>query len=214
VSVLFYLWVCGVCDRHEKTTTDNGHFADVLNNLADHLSTRDNQLGAMDDLDEAIVLDREALALRPQGHPDRSTSLDILARHLCDRFTHSQQLQDKEELFSLYTQLAHVPQIVSPIDLSAARAWIHAAEDFQHHTILLAYETSLRLLIQYLTALPPLPQHLVILKDLTSSLAVDAFSACLRNSAPACAVELLEQGRGVFWSQLTRLHFPLEKKRT
>ena len=43
---------------------------------------------------------------------------------------------------------------------------------------------------------------LVILKNHTSSLAVDAFSACLRRLAPARAVELLKQGRGVFWNQL------------
>ena len=54
-----------------------------------------------------------------------------------------------------------------------------------------------------------LPQHLVILKNHTSSLAVDAFSACLRKCVPARVVELLEQGRGVFWSQLTRLDSPL-----
>ena len=33
---------------------------------------------------------------------------------------------------------------------------------------------------------------------------------CLRNHAPARAVELLEQGRGLFWSQMTRLHSPLQ----
>ena len=43
-----------------------------LNNLAVDLSTRYSQLGAMEDLNEAIVLDREALDLRPQGHPDRA----------------------------------------------------------------------------------------------------------------------------------------------
>ena len=162
------------------------------------------------DLDEAIVLVREALDLCPQGHPNRSGLLENLARYLCNRFTQTKQLQDKEELFSLYTQLIHVPQIVSSTDLSAARAWIHVAEDFQHPTMLLAYETSLRLLVQHLATLPSLPQHLVILKNLTSSIAVDAFSACLRKRAPAHAVELLERGRGVFWSQLTRLHSPLD----
>ncbi|KAH0828771.1 hypothetical protein J3R83DRAFT_3209 [Lanmaoa asiatica] len=89
-------------------------------------------------------------------------------------------------------------------------AWIRAAEDFQHPTILLAYHTSLHLLTHHLAALPSLPQHLTFLKSLTSSLAVDAFSACLRNHSPADAVELLEQGRGVFWSQLTRLRSPLD----
>jgi CHAT domain-containing protein/tetratricopeptide (TPR) repeat protein len=180
-----------------------------LNNLAIHLFTRYRQLGAMHDLNEAIVLSRKALDLRPQGHPDRSASLATLAHHLRSRFTRSKQLLDKEELFNLYAQLVHVPQ-VSSVDLSAARAWTRVAEDFQHPSLLLAYETSLRLLVQHLATLPSLPQHLVILKDLTSSLAVDAFSACLRNRAPARAVELLEQGRGVFWSQLTRLRSPLD----
>jgi CHAT domain-containing protein/tetratricopeptide (TPR) repeat protein len=182
----------------------------TLHSLADGLSTRYKQLGAMENLEEAIALVREALNLRPQGHPARSGSLNDLACYLCHRFIRSKQLQDKEELFSLYAQLVHVPQIVSSIDLSAARAWIHVAEDFQHPTILLAYETSLRLLIQHLATLPSLPQHLGILKSLTSSLAVDAFSACIRERAHTHAVELLEQGRGVFWSQLTRLHSPLD----
>jgi CHAT domain-containing protein/tetratricopeptide (TPR) repeat protein len=181
-----------------------------LNNLANRLSTRYNKFGVMRDLDKAVVLVREALDLRPQGHLDRSQSLDSLARYLCNRFTRSKQLQDKEELFSLYAQLVHVPQIVSSSDLTAAKAWIRVAEDFHHPTILLAYETSLRLLIQRLATLPSLPRHLIILKNLTSSLAVDAFSACLRNCSLTNAVELLEQGRGVFWSQLTRLHSPLD----
>lgn len=115
------------------------------------------------------------------------------------------QLKDKEEAFSLYTQLKQVSQIVSSTDLYATRAWIDMAERFQHPTLLLAYETTLRLLVQYLAILPSLSQHLVILKNLTSSLAVDAFSACLRNRSPTHAVELLEQGRGLFWSQLTHL---------
>ena len=53
-----------------------------LNNLAVYLSSRYKQLGAMEDLDEAIVLDREALKLRPQGHLDRSASLNNLAVRL------------------------------------------------------------------------------------------------------------------------------------
>ncbi|KAF8439106.1 hypothetical protein L210DRAFT_66607, partial [Boletus edulis BED1] len=44
----------------------------ALNKIASCLFTRYKQLGRVVDLDEAIVLDREALELRPQGHPDRS----------------------------------------------------------------------------------------------------------------------------------------------
>ena len=187
-----------VLDREALDLRPKGHpdRAMSLNNLAIDLIIRYEQLWGVEDLDEAIVLVREALDLRPQGHPAQSRSLNDLARFLCNRFTRSNQLQDKEELFTLYTQLVHAPQIVSSNDLSAAKAWVRAAEDFQHPTMLLAHETSLRLLIQHLATLP--------------SLAVDAFSACLRKRAPARAVELLEQGRGVFWSQLARLHSPLD----
>ncbi|KAF8436217.1 hypothetical protein L210DRAFT_2474093 [Boletus edulis BED1] len=73
-----------------------------LNNLALCLSTRYKQLEIMQDLDEAIVLDREAFPPRP--HPDRSTPPDTLTRYLCDRFRSTRQLEDQEELFSLYAQ--------------------------------------------------------------------------------------------------------------
>ena len=83
------------------------------------------------------------------------------------------------------------------------------AEDFHHPTILLTHETSLQLLVQHLAILPPWPQHLVTLKNPTLLLAVDAFSLCLRNCSSTNVVELLEQGCGVFWSQLT-LQSPLD----
>ncbi|KAN0080155.1 CHAT domain containing protein [Tylopilus felleus] len=181
-----------------------------LNNLALCLSTRYKQLGAVADLELAIVLHREVLELCPQGHPDRSTALENFVGYLHIRFTQSGLAEDKEALFSLYLQLADIPQMVSLADLSAARAWIRAAESYRHPSILLAYRTSLRLLVQHLSTLPSLPRHLDLLKKVTSSLAVDAFSAGLRNRALPRAVELLEQGRGVFWTQLTRLRLPLD----
>jgi hypothetical protein len=41
-----------------------------LNNLTVQFSTRFAHRGNNKDLDQAITLDREALALRPVGHPD------------------------------------------------------------------------------------------------------------------------------------------------
>ncbi|KAH0827064.1 hypothetical protein J3R83DRAFT_4748, partial [Lanmaoa asiatica] len=187
------------------------HFRSTsLNNLTVNLSTRYDQLAEMEDLNEAIALIQDALALESQGHPHRSRSLQNLTHYLRTRFAQSSQLSDMEELFSLYATLAHASPMVSFADVSAARAWIHAAEDFHHPTTPLAYDTYLRLLVHHLASLPSLPQHLTVLKDFTSSLAVDAFSACLRHYSPINAVELLEQGRGVFWSQLARLYSPLD----
>ncbi|KAF8425376.1 hypothetical protein L210DRAFT_3653236 [Boletus edulis BED1] len=196
-----------------------GHPDRSTGSLGSYLLTRYNQPGAMADLDEAIILGREALALCPQGHPDRSTSLNNLAVHPSTRyhqlglrpqghphrsssleilastlytlFMQLREPDDGKSLFNLYALLVDAPQLV--------------AEEFQHPSTLLAYETSLRFLIHRLTTFPPLPQHPTILKECSSSLAVDAFSACLRRGAPVRGVELLEQGHSVFWSQLSRL---------
>ena len=114
------------------------------------VSTWYEQLEAIHDLDAAIVLGREALALCPRGYPDRSRSLANLAKCLRSLFARSKQLQDQDELLGLYAQLVHVTQIMSSRDFSAARAWTRVAESFQHPTLLLAYETSFQLLIQHL----------------------------------------------------------------
>ena len=71
--------------------------------LALHLSARYYQLGARGDLEEAIqvVLNREALRLRPQGHPDRSLSLNNLADRLSSRYEQLGAMEDlAEALFS------------------------------------------------------------------------------------------------------------------
>ncbi|KAI9455879.1 hypothetical protein HD554DRAFT_2030706, partial [Boletus coccyginus] len=56
---------------------DHPNRSTALTNLAIHLSTRYEQFEAMKDLGEAIVLDREAVGLCPQGHPDRSVPLNL-----------------------------------------------------------------------------------------------------------------------------------------
>ena len=182
-----------------------------LDDLAVNLSTRSQQLEAMEDIDEAIVLGRDALAICPRSHRKRSERLYNFAGYLFNRFSQSGQSHDKEELFGLYHGLVELPQITSSYDLRTAETWVRVAEDFQHPTLLLAYETCFRLLVQYLATLPSLSQQPIIPNNFTSSLAADAFSACLRMGTPTRAVELLEQGRCVFWNQITRLRSPLDE---
>ena len=69
-------------------------------------------------------------------------------------------VDDQEELFSLYAELADMPQSTSVNDLIAGISWIRAAEKFQHPATLAAYRTYLRLLVQYTATLPSLPQNL------------------------------------------------------
>jgi hypothetical protein len=62
---------------------------------ASAIQTRFEQLGDLDALAEAVELHRQALALRPQGHPNRSMSLNNLAYALQTRF---EQLGNRDSL--------------------------------------------------------------------------------------------------------------------
>ncbi|KAJ7442795.1 CHAT domain-containing protein [Mycena galericulata] len=57
-----------------------------LSNLANVVGIRFKQRGDPDDIDKAIALNREALALRPPSHPDHGISLNILADAVQTRF--------------------------------------------------------------------------------------------------------------------------------
>ena len=72
-------------------------------------------------------------------------------------------------------------------------AWSYSTSSYQISLCLLTHHVATTVITSILHC-PP---------GLTSSLAVDTFSACLCNRSPKDAVMLLEQGRGVFWSQLT-----------
>ena len=52
-------------------------------------------------IDEAIVLDYEALELCPPGRPERASSLTLLAIHLGDRYSQLGKIEDLEEAIVL-----------------------------------------------------------------------------------------------------------------
>ena len=187
--------------------------ANALGHLAASLHYRFEQRGTLYDLDEALALERNALELRLEGHPDRTRSLRNLAAYHHDRFKHSivHDISDLQETFELYSQLAHLSQTVCLVDVTCCKSWIQAAEECGHSTTVLSYRTFLGLTTHHLTTVPSLSQHLVLLKHLMASTPVDAFSPCVYYGKDADAIELLEQGRDVFWGHLFRLRSPLDE---
>ena len=187
-----------------------------LHNLGECLFARFGRTGELSNLNAAIKCHREVLGLRPLGHPDRSSSLNCLAKCFLARSKHSERTKqtDLGEAFKLYYELMDVSQNGHTVflqDVHAAKDWVDAAEEHKHRKTIEAYQTLFKLLVNHLATLPSLTQHFTQLKKLTSSLSVDAFSACLRHGSPIEAVELLEQGRAVFWGLLSRLRSPLEE---
>ncbi|KAG1736959.1 CHAT domain-containing protein [Suillus lakei] len=70
--------------------------------LDEVISLHYDALGNDEDLDQAIALQREALALRPIGHTDRSLSLNNLAAELSTRFSHRGNDEDLDQAIALH----------------------------------------------------------------------------------------------------------------
>jgi CHAT domain-containing protein len=116
-----------------------------------------------------------------------------------------------DEAFSLYSQLSQRSLPVFRFDICAARSWVTSAEQAKHGSALVAYQTTLKFLDHYVAILAPSSNHFDVVKEVTSSIAMDAFSCCVRHGALTNAVELVEQGRAVLWTQLARLRTPLDE---
>ncbi|KAG2070866.1 hypothetical protein BDR04DRAFT_1155112 [Suillus decipiens] len=182
-----------------------------LNGLAISLGDRFKQRDIMSDLDEAIELHREALLLRSPGHSDRSLSLYNLATNFQERFKQRGIPSDLDEAFQLFLQLPHLSSATSRTDLSVAKSWVASAEKMKHPSALLAYKTALKFLDQQVALLSSSSHHFDVIREAVSSLATDAFSCGVRHGALTTAVELVEQGRAVFWTHLARFSTPLDE---
>ncbi|KAG2127526.1 hypothetical protein DEU56DRAFT_915738 [Suillus clintonianus] len=103
-----------------------------INNLADSLQGRFQQLGILPGLNEAIELHRDALSLRPFSNPDRSTSFNSLAISLLDRFQQHGRSSDLKEAFSPHLQVPEVSHMASRGDLRVAKPRALSAEYLKH----------------------------------------------------------------------------------
>ncbi|KAF8492900.1 CHAT domain-containing protein, partial [Gautieria morchelliformis] len=179
-----------------------------LNNIATTLQTRFDQSGQHEDLEGAISFNREALELRPVPHPDRSSSLNNIATVLSTRFDQSGRHEDLEEAISFLREALELrPTAPASQRFHTARAWASHA-DSRHDSALDAYQAAIELL----------PRLAMLSFDLSSrQQALTYGSDGLARAAAACAiesgqferaVELLEEGRAVFWSQALQLRTP------
>ncbi|KAG1859630.1 hypothetical protein F4604DRAFT_1684593 [Suillus subluteus] len=190
-----------------------GHFgrSSSLDNLAVSLRKRFKQQGDPSDLDESIDLHRAALDLRPPGHFEWSLSIKNLAICLQDRFHRQGLMSDLNESFRVYSQLSQAPHVISEFNLPTAVTWVTSAELFKYDSALLAYHTTLNILDRRVAIMMSSSHHFDAIRVDASSLAMDAFSCGIRHDALTTAVELVEQGRAIFWTQLARFHTPLDE---
>ncbi|KAG1763267.1 CHAT domain-containing protein [Suillus occidentalis] len=193
-----------------------------LHNLAKQLSTRFDHRGNAEDLDESRENLCCALTLLTQHDPRRL----MVHRSLATVYLlfHRSGLDGTggpgEDTDSLNAAMHHFKAAANFVPggllsrLQASLRWVRDADQHRHSTELEAYGTSMQLMDAHMSATASVSSRHSAMKDFPSTLAVDAASCALRSGDVCRAVELLEQGRTIIWTQMTRLRTPLDTLQT
>jgi tetratricopeptide (TPR) repeat protein len=182
-----------------------------LNNLASALLTQFEQGGQQSDLNEAISLYRQALELPLPPHPNQSSSLHNLASALSTQFEQGGQQSDLDEAMSLFLTATQYPFQSPSNRLRVARRWIHCADRNQHSSAIDAYEASIQALPQVAALSLDLASRQDAMTAGSDGLARDAARCAIHSGRIDKAIELLEAGRSIFWSQVLSLRSPFDQ---
>ncbi|KAG9312064.1 hypothetical protein JVU11DRAFT_7345 [Chiua virens] len=120
-----------------------------------------------------------------------------------------QPSSEMEDAFQTYKLLKHCGPAASLNFWNTSQDWIKDAENYDHSSVLEAYQTSLNILDHFTSLYSSVDSRHQVLQARVVALANDAFSCAVRNGNFQLAVELLEQGRGILWSQLARFDISL-----
>ncbi|PVF92653.1 hypothetical protein CPB86DRAFT_790943 [Serendipita vermifera] len=194
--------------------TPDGHpdKSAYLNNLGALLGFRSKRLGDLADLDSAIKTQQRALDLVPISHPQRSSHLFNLAQSFRLRFEQLQDPYDAELAISHFTAAATLPGGPPTELFKAVESWIHLASQIKHGSLLAAYKCALDLipLVAWL-GLPIADRHWHLAK--IGGIAREAAAAAISAEEYEKALEWLEHGRSIVWTQILQLRTPVDQLR-
>ena len=197
----------------ESTIDDHPEIAMYLSNLGHALHTRFEALGSSTDLNGAILAGRSAIEVAPPGHPDRARYLTNLGDAFKARFEQFEDTADLTAALSTWREAAAV--VTAPTENrmvpSHARA-VLAATQSQWDEAAAGYSEAVDLLPFLAWRGSGQAGRSEALAD-WAGLASDAAACAIASGQNHRAVELLEQGRAVLWSQLLETRTDLDSLR-
>ena len=169
--------------------------------------------GNIDHLNESITVLRDLIKMR-----NIPINLHTIAEPLI-HFLHSRvwlfkDRRDCEEVVELYTAAATDTSTDVPNRFRISCGWTQAARSFSQPTTLTAYETAISLMQESLSFAPTLEiQHfrLVAMRDGYERLPLDYASYLVQIGRLKQAVETLERGRGLPWSEMRGLRTSIDQ---
>ena len=182
-----------------------------LSSLGNSLMRRFERAGENADLEQAIRTLESAATTTPHDHPDLAVHLLNLGLSLARRSDLTGDPADMDAAIDDCERASQVPAGRSSIRLEAARNWgVMAARSGRKHQAAEGYAAAIGLL-------PLLAWHgldrATREEQLArwAGLAADAAACAVQDGRPELAVELLERGRSVLWTQALNLRSDLSR---
>ncbi|KDR85840.1 hypothetical protein GALMADRAFT_234945 [Galerina marginata CBS 339.88] len=180
-----------------------------LTNLASGLSARFRKIGQRTDIDEAISLTRQALGLQSPHHSGRSNIYTALGKFLI--YAHHDDPDSLENALSSFAAATQCPSQSPSSRLRAAKTWIYFADKYQHISAIDAYGVALQILPQVAALSFDVQSRQEALTAGSDGLARNAARCAIRSGNLGRAIEFLEAGRSIFWSQVLSLRSSIDQ---
>ena len=179
-----------------------------LHNLANALSTRFDQSGQRDDLDKAISTLYEAIDNLVSGHPDVCSVSISLGELLVDAYIYADEFEYLHKVIAAFRMAVMCETASVSKRFRAAKQWAHYADSW-HESALDAYQAAIDLLPRLVSLGLNLHSRHQALSSGTDGLARNAAACAIQSGQYDKAIELLEEGRAIFWSQALQLRMPM-----
>ncbi|KAG9083172.1 hypothetical protein FRC07_013995 [Ceratobasidium sp. 392] len=193
------------CYTQSVQLTPHGHpdMPGRLSNLGNSWQSRFEQLGDLASLDKAIECRVCAVQLTPEGHADWPRHLSSLGKCRIRRF---QRLGDPSDLESArkYFKAGAEHTITDPrTQIGCARSWALCSV-VVGLSPLPAYQRAFALLPRFVWLGLPIQDRYATI-DKISDLAAEAAAWAVGENSHDLAIEWLEAGRSIVWSQILQL---------
>jgi tetratricopeptide (TPR) repeat protein len=179
----------------------------ILNNIASALHTQFDHIGQGEDLDEAIDTYHKSLDALVSGHPRICTQSANLGHAFIDAYSHTNDFEYLDKGMAAFQAAVNCETAPTSERFRVAKSWAQHA-DSSHTSALDAYQAAIKLLPRLAMLGLDLQSRQQALTSGSDGLARDAAACAIRSGQYDRAVELLEEGRAIFWSQALQLRTP------
>ncbi|TFK33924.1 CHAT domain-containing protein [Crucibulum laeve] len=191
---------------------DSDKKSKLLKDFAIALRMQYRSSGIQNDLDEALLLHDEAYNLLTPTSVDRALSAAEIGITMMVAYQKKQLPAYLEDAVSWFRRGVASKAAYLWRQYQAALTWADSVDGL-HDSALQAYESAIELLRQFATLNLDLDSRQKILARRSDGLARNAAACAIQLGEFEKAVELLEEGRGIFWSQALHLRTPMDDLR-